>query len=112
MDIVKNALLVAAVDMIWLFSIRNIYGKAVEDIQGSPMQMRHIYAIPVYIALGYLLSIARNPTTAFLIGLSTYAVYDFTLLALFKKYTLPLALADTVWGGVLLTIAWQLKTVL
>lgn len=112
MDIVKNALIIAGVDMIWLFSIRNIYGKAVEDIQGSPMQMRHIYAIPVYLALGYLLSIARNPTNAFLIGLAAYSVYDFTLLALFKKYTLGLALADAVWGGVLLGISYHLKTFL
>ena len=112
MEIVKNALLVAAVDTVWLFSIQNIYGRAVERIQGSPLEMRYIYAIPVYIALGYLLSVARSQSSAFMIGLSTYAVYDFTLLALFKKYTPGLALADTVWGGVLLAIAWQLKTFL
>lgn len=112
MDIIKNAVIIAAVDMIWLYSISNIYGKAVESIQGSPLQMRYIYAIPVYLALGYLLSVSRSLSSAFLIGMTTYAVYDFTLLALFKKYTLGLAVADTVWGGLLLMISYHLKTLL
>jgi uncharacterized membrane protein len=34
-------------------------------------------------------------------GLSTYAVYDFTSYALLKNYDLRFAIADTLWGGIL-----------
>jgi uncharacterized membrane protein len=36
------------------------------------------------------------------LGAATYAVYDFTNLAIFEKYNLYLAIADTIWGGVLM----------
>jgi uncharacterized membrane protein len=38
---------------------------------------------------------------AFLVGSATYAIYDFTVMALFKDYPLYLALGDTLWGGIL-----------
>jgi uncharacterized membrane protein len=42
---------------------------------------------------------------AFSTGAATYAVYDFTVMALFKDYPLMLGVADTLWGGVLFTAA-------
>jgi uncharacterized membrane protein len=40
---------------------------------------------------------------AFLTGAAVYAVYDFTVMAVFKDYPLYLALGDTLWGGILFT---------
>jgi uncharacterized membrane protein len=109
--IIINAIIIALIDMIWLSIIYVTYTKAVVQIQGgSSMQTRMIYAIPVYIALSYLLSHANNVLEAFLIGLATYSVYDFTLLSLFKEYPLYLALCDTLWGGILLAGAHCLTT--
>ena len=34
---------------------------------------------------------------------AVYAVYDFTVMAIFKDYPLYLALGDTLWGGILFT---------
>lgn len=78
-------------------------------IQGSPMEFRLWPAIPVYVALGYLLTLADSVKDAFLLGLSTYAVYDFTNLATFKKYPLKFAVADSLWGGTLMTLAFTVK---
>jgi uncharacterized membrane protein len=36
-----------------------------------------------------------------MIGSTTYAVYDFTSYALLKDYDWRIAIADTLWGGVL-----------
>jgi len=99
--LIKNAILIALVDMIWLTFISHTYKEAIKGIQGS-LLFRPIYAIPVYLALGYILDFAPEPKTAFFLGMAVYAVYDFTLLTLFHKYPLFLALADTLWGGCLL----------
>lgn len=77
-------------------------------IQGTPVQMRLWAAIPVYIALAYLLLQQTTTLGAFTQGAAVYAVYDFTNLLVFKNYTLSFALADTLWGGVLFATAYTL----
>lgn len=106
-----NAFIILFIDAFWLFAIHKQYAAAVTKMQGSAPRYRPLYAVPVYLALGYLLTLPKNLAQAFFLGLCTYAVYDFTLLALFKDYSLKLALMDTLWGGVLMTAAYfvQLK---
>jgi len=101
-----HTLVILAIDTIWLTLIKTQYNKAIATIQGSPAFIRPIYAIPVYIALGYLLTFPRTKEQAFFLGLCTYAVYDFTVLALFHKYPLNIALMDTLWGGILMFSAY------
>jgi uncharacterized membrane protein len=104
---IKEAIVLALIDLIWLTIIQKTYAQIVETIQGgTPMQTRMIYALPVYLALGYILTQLKGVRQAFFVGMSVYAVYDFTVLALFQKYTLPLALADTLWGGILMSSAF------
>ncbi len=58
-----------------------------------------------------------SPTTlawqSFLFGATAYMTYDFTNLAVMKGYPWSMAIADTIWGGVLtmLTalIIWKLN---
>ena len=107
--ILVNALVILGIDAIWLLAIQKRYKAAIAKIQGSPPEFRPIYAVPVYLALGYLLTLPKNLTQAFFLGLSTYAVYDFTVLALFKDYSLPMALMDTLWGGVLMMAAYYVQ---
>jgi hypothetical protein len=45
---------------------------------------------------------------AALIGAATYAVYDFTSLSILKKYEAKIAVADTLWGGVLFAITFSI----
>ena len=106
---IKEAIVLVLIDLIWLTIIQKTYAQMVQTIQGgTPMQMRIIYAIPVYLALGYLLTGIKGVQQAFFVGMAVYAVYDFTVLALFQKYTLNLALADTLWGGILMASAFYL----
>ena len=106
-SILKNLFLVALIDLVYLSFIQKFYANNVSVIQGGkPMQLRLVYAIPVYFALGYLLTQAKSWRQAFFLGLATYAVYDFTVLTVFQGYTLPLALVDTLWGGTLLATAF------
>lgn len=112
-EVLKNALLIAAIDAPYLFLVSGQFRPLIEKIQGGgAMQFRLWAAIPVYIALGYLLTIPTSWQQAALLGSATYAVYDFTNLAAFKNYTIPFALQDTIWGGTLMAIAFKIRSLL
>ena len=108
MNFLLIVLLFVAVDSIWLIGGSSLSSKMIQDIQGSPIAFRLWPAVIVYIALAYTVSIPKTSKEAFLLGLSTYAVYDFTNLAILKNYSLQFALMDTVWGGILMTIVWNI----
>lgn len=38
---------------------------------------------------------------SFLLGVVIYGIFDFTNMAVFKKYEMKVAIQDTIWGGVL-----------
>ena len=107
MNFLLIILLFIAVDSIWLIGGSSLSSKMVQDIQGSPITIRFVPAVLVYVALAYLVSIPKTSKEAFLLGLSTYAIYDFTNYAILKNYSLQFALMDTVWGGILMTIVWN-----
>lgn len=101
-----TALVLAVVDLPWLLyggGQMSIY--VIEKIQKAPIRFYMPAAILVYLALAYLVNLTRKPETAFMIGLTTYAVYDFTNLATFSKYTSTLAVIDSLWGGFLCLFA-------
>jgi uncharacterized membrane protein len=96
--------LLVAVDSIWLFTVGRFALTMTAAIQGEPVSFRILPAIVVYIALAYLVIQSENVQHAALVGAATYAVYDFTSLTLLKKYSPTIAVADTLWGGVLFAI--------
>lgn len=97
-------LLLAVVDLPWLLLIGETAQKLVHRIQGSELTLKFLPAFVVYLALAYLVLQVETPIEAFKMGVATYAVYDFTNLAMFKNYTLSFALMDTLWGGVLFAL--------
>lgn len=103
------AVLIVLVDIPWLWGSSGWSGQMVRNIQGSAIEFNYIAALVVYLALGYLATIPQSYQEAFLIGFSTYAVYDFTNLAILKNYDLKFAMADTLWGGILMTIVFGLR---
>ena len=105
--ILSLALLTAVIDLPWLLIQGPVVRDLVTDIQADrSMNARYWPAVPVYIALGYIISEIHSAPRAFLAGLATYAVYDFTQMVTFDKYPLWFALADSMWGGVLCALVW------
>lgn len=103
--LVPLSLLFILCDLPWLYTVASWSQTMVQKIQrGSPMVLRWQAAPVVYVALAYLVLQATSTLNAFLIGLSTYAVYDFTNYATLDKYDGYFAIADTLWGGILFTI--------
>ncbi len=97
-------LLLALVDMPWLFLIGDTAQKMILRIQGSELKVKFVPALVVYLALAYLVTKTESPMEAFKVGVAVYAVYDFTNLAMFKNYTLSFALLDSIWGGILFAL--------
>ncbi len=94
--------IMAAIDLPYLGLIAAPnFRPMIQAIQGSTLEFRYWAAIPVYLALAYLITLADSPMKAAAIGGATYAVYDFTNLATIKRYKLQFALMDTLWGATL-----------
>ena len=107
-QLVAAMIALALVDAVWLLTAGQYALKMTERIQGSPVQFGIIAAIVVYIALAYLVYQVKTPVEAGLLGAATYAVYDFTSLAILKKYEVGIAIADTVWGGILFATTFSI----
>ena len=106
------AALIAAMDVPWLMVSNTFVSSMVRKIQGKDIELKAGPAIVVYLALAYLALLPKTLTEAFLLGLSVYAVYDFTNLATLANYDWRFAVADSLWGGVLFTIVhWILNQI-
>jgi uncharacterized membrane protein len=97
-------LTMAVIDAPWLL----FTAKVIRDpfyTTGAPMKLWA--ALIVYIALAYLLLQQTNVKDAFLTGAATYAVYDFTVLAVRDDFRWTSAVLDTLWGGVLFAATFK-----
>ena len=100
--LVLVALAMFLIDLPWLSLIGGQYNAIVQAIQGGrQVRMRPMAGLVVYPALAYLALKTTDYKDAFLVGSAVYAVYDFTVFAAFKEYPLYMAVADTIWGGLL-----------
>ena len=108
-NLIPIALLFILCDLPWLWATSGTAQTMIKKIQGGmPMEIRWAAAPPVYLALAYLVQVPKSTVEAGLVGLCTYAIYDFTNLSTFTNYTLEFALADSMWGGILFMIVREL----
>ena len=111
-DILIPGIILVSLDFVFLHvsSARSL--PVYQSIQGSPVVFNYAAAAVCYavIVLGFYYFVIRerrSPFEAFLLGLFVYGVYDMTTLAVFKKYTVGVAIMDMIWGGVLFgSTAW------
>ena len=107
-QLVAAMVALALVDAVWLFTVGQYALQMTERIQGSPVQFGIVASIVVYVALAYLVYQVNTPLEAGLLGAATYAVYDFTSLAILKKYEVGVAIADTIWGSILFATVFSI----
>jgi uncharacterized membrane protein len=93
-------------DFIYLSLTKKFYNNLVRSIQGENIVINNLGLLLAYffIIFGYYYFIIRKNASvldAFLLGLTTYGIYEGTNYAIFKKWTLQAVLLDTLWGGVL-----------
>lgn len=103
-----TAVLMFLIDLPWLSVIGGDYNAIVRTIQGGrEVRMRPLAGAVVYPAMAFLALKTVSLKDAFLTGLAVYAVYDFTVMAVFKEYPLYMAVADALWGAFLfMAVFW------
>ena len=100
------AVTMLVLDGIYLTSTKSYFNKQITAVQGGPIKMRIIPTVVVYFFLllslyYYVIRVNGTPFDAFVLGISTYAVYEFTNYAILSKWS-PITVAmDTIWGGIL-----------
>lgn len=99
-------------DSVYLTLIKEQFGAQIKRIQGFPITMSRtswLGVVLTYLALAiglqyFIVGPKKNAMDAFVLGIVIYAVYEFTNLALFSKWSLSLALIDILWGGILFAL--------
>lgn len=104
------SLLFVVVDLPWLWLNAGSVRTMIEDIQQEPFVFKVWAAVPVYVALAFLVSRANTRAEAFSLGLACYAVYDWTNLSTLSQYSWRFALTDSLWGGTLTCIVFSVLT--
>lgn len=104
-------------DYFYLSNVVGIFNDVVRAIQGSGINFKMLGAVGAYAAIVYQFYYfiyskdGANITDAFVLGATSYAIFDFTNYVLFDKYPLDVGLMDTLWGGVLYSLVfWAFKS--
>jgi uncharacterized membrane protein len=102
-----SSVLLVLVDSVYLYFIgKPVFDKTVAAIQNSALVVNIAPAIFTYILMAiilnyFIISVNKSPFDAFILGFCTYGIFDFTNMAIFKKYNLRTAITDTLWGAIL-----------
>ena len=103
------AIIILLLDSIYLKVIGPGFSKMVLGIQKSPLKLNMVSAgftyLSVIVQLYYFI-IERNGSLldAFLLGMTTYGIFDFTSISVLKDYSIKIGVIDMLWGGILYTI--------
>jgi len=113
LDIVKLSVIFTLIDSVFLYLMSGKFQKMIKNIQGSELKISLIPTILCYIFLifslyYFIVSKKSSITSAFLLGLSIYGVFETTNLAIFKKWDPVIGLIDTLWGGVLFSLTYYI----
>lgn len=113
-NIIALIIIILLVDSIWLYLIKDKYANQVEIIQKESMKINLYSALVTYIliAIGLFYLTDLKPQKAFLFGVVGYGIYDFTNGAIFNNWDFNLAVADTLWGGILSAVTVYLHNMI
>lgn len=109
------ALSLAVLDGIFLSFLGPLFGKMVKKIQGSDMKVNIIstlvtYCVMVFQIYYFVIKPKISLTDSFLLGFTTYAIFDLTNFSIFKNYDWKVAAIDSIWGGTLYALTNYIVT--
>jgi uncharacterized membrane protein len=112
-----SAIVLVSVDFIYLNAIKDFFGKQIQIVQGSKLEVNLLGAILCYIFLivginYFIIKPRKSVSEAFLLGLVIYGVYETTNYALLKNWSILTVVIDTLWGGLLFAITTYIVNIL
>jgi uncharacterized membrane protein len=108
-----SAVVMLILDAVQILVNRQFHAKLFKNVQKSPMKVRIVPAILVYILMPFAVtyfailqskSIKEAGLKGGLLGLTIFGVYDLTNLATLDGWTVEMAIMDISWGTVMFSI--------
>lgn len=121
-DLIKYLCIVVlsiAIDAPYLYATTNLYQQRTQSISGKPLTKRYYSGLLVYLAIAMAVIIFVVPrirkdtlshtvldsiTYGGILGVSTYAVFDFTMHFMFEGWDIGVSVLDSLWGGILYSL--------
>lgn len=107
----KLFILLILIDIIYLQTIgKQVFIPMLNNIQNENSNVKLLYAALCYVFLSYglkhfIINDNKSIKDAFILGAVIYGVYETTNMALINKWQHNAVIIDTIWGGVLFSIA-------
>ena len=117
-SLIMIALIMLTLDYVWLTLNKSSYNKLVRSIQGSDLMVNAIpagiaYAL-MFVGLVFIVipMIRMSKDYSFVnifkiagtFGLCVYGIWNMTNMAIFNKYSVKVAVMDTMWGVFIYTL--------
>lgn len=126
------SVLILSIDGIWIYTNYGLYSDSIKAVQKSEAELNWYYAVIAYIFVLFATLYVAIPFTKFhlerkdqvperlykslvyggTVGLAIHGIYNFTKMAIYKNYSIKIALLDTVWGAILYTFVIFIYTLL
>ena len=105
-QIIISGLVLLFLDYIYLSTTSLYFNKIIKSIQGNSISMKPIGIVISYffiiLGLNYFIIANNLPIKdAFILGITTYGIYDGTNYAILNNLPLKAVFLDTIWGGIL-----------
>ena len=100
-------IIILCLDTLYLSIVKSWFQKMIKNVQHTDIRFSIIPAIITYIiiflGLTYFILSKKNPSIldAFLLGIVSYGIYEFTNLTTIKDWDPLFSAVDTLWGGIL-----------
>jgi len=112
-NLIKISLILLFLDLIYIKFTYKKFNNMINNIQGSDISINLYgvilcYSCIIFLLYHFIIKDNRSYLDAFILGVCTYGIYEFTSLSLLKKWEPQIALVDTVWGGTLFTLTYYI----
>lgn len=102
-------IILLVVDGIWLYIMKDTFGKLIMSVQSSPLKLRIAPAIVAYFAMTlglyhFIIKEKKSVINAILLGVFMNTIYECTNYAAFDKWTIDVVVKDILWGGAMFGI--------
>ena len=109
-QIVISFLVILLLDSIYIMLLsKNMFNNMMRAIQGTNIKPKYLAIIITYVFIFisyYYFIILKHGSIkdAFILGITTYGIYEFTNYSLFNKWNPTIVIIDTLWGGILFSL--------
>ena len=109
---ISITLIILICDFLWInFIFIKPFGDMIQNVQNAPMKFNLIPVIYSYFILilftYFIIPKLNSRYEAFLCGFLVYAIYDSTNYATLNNWNITIASVDSIWGGILFLIVYN-----